>query len=99
MENGRVTGRVTGRVVDGARKAELLRELAEKKASARANHCRRRRLPTTCHAQHCGTGRAFRAKPLVRKSAKNAISTLGLDGILPLAGLSRPRHSGIAKAG
>ncbi|MEN9464616.1 MAG: hypothetical protein RL217_797 [Pseudomonadota bacterium] len=87
MENGRVTGRVTGRVVDGARKAELLRELAEKEGirleqtiavGDGAND-----LPMLSIA---GLGIAFRAKPLVRKSAKNAISTLGLDGILYLLG-------------
>jgi phosphoserine phosphatase len=34
-----------------------------------------------------GLGIAFRAKPLVRRSAKQAISTLGLDGILFLLGV------------
>ena len=34
-----------------------------------------------------GLGIAFRAKPLVRKSARQAISTLGLDGILYLLGV------------
>lgn len=35
-----------------------------------------------------GLGIAFRAKPVVRRSAKHAISTLGLDGILYLIGYS-----------
>jgi phosphoserine phosphatase len=35
-----------------------------------------------------GLGIAFRAKPLVRASAQHAISTLGLDSILYLMGLS-----------
>jgi phosphoserine phosphatase len=39
-----------------------------------------------------GLGIAFRAKPLVRQSAKQAISTLGLDGILYLIGF-RDRDS------
>ena len=34
-----------------------------------------------------GLGIAFRAKPLVQESAKHAISTLGLDGILYLIGV------------
>jgi phosphoserine phosphatase len=34
-----------------------------------------------------GLGIAFRAKPLVRKSARHAMSTLGLDGILYLMGV------------
>lgn len=87
MEDGIVTGRVTGRVVDGKRKAELLRELAEKEGikleqtiavGDGAND-----LPMLSIA---GLGIAFRAKPLVRENAKNAISTLGLDGILYLLG-------------
>tara|TARA_Y100000052_G_C2950047_1_gene86550 strand:+ start:182 stop:1351 length:1170 start_codon:yes stop_codon:yes gene_type:complete len=89
MEDGVVTGRVTGRVVDGQRKAELLRELAEKEeirleqtiaVGDGAND-----LPMLSIA---GLGIAFRAKPLVRENAKNAISTLGLDGILYLLGYS-----------
>lgn len=87
MVDGVVTGRVTGEVVDGQRKAELLRELAEKEGlmleqtiavGDGAND-----LPMLSIA---GLGIAFRAKPLVRKNAKNAISTLGLDGILYLLG-------------
>ena len=34
-----------------------------------------------------GLGIAFRAKPLVRQSAHQAISTMGLDGILYLLGV------------
>ena len=87
VQDGIVTGRVTGRVVDGQRKAELLRELAEKEGirleqtiavGDGAND-----LPMLSIA---GLGIAFRAKPLVRENAKNAISTLGLDGILYLLG-------------
>ncbi|MEH6822285.1 MAG: phosphoserine phosphatase SerB [Motiliproteus sp.] len=87
IEDGRVTGRVTGRVVDGQRKAELLREIAAKEGlrleqtiavGDGAND-----LPMLSIA---GLGIAFRAKPLVRQSAKQAISTLGLDGILYLIG-------------
>jgi phosphoserine phosphatase len=35
-----------------------------------------------------GLGIAFRAKPLVRASAKQSLSQLGLDGILYLMGIS-----------
>jgi phosphoserine phosphatase len=34
-----------------------------------------------------GLGIAFRAKPLVKQSAKHALSTVGLDGILYLIGV------------
>jgi phosphoserine phosphatase len=36
-----------------------------------------------------GLGIAFRAKPLVRKQARQAISTLGLDAVLYLLGHAR----------
>jgi phosphoserine phosphatase len=86
--DGKVTGNVIGRVVDGQRKAELLREIAQKEGvnleqviavGDGAND-----LPMLGIA---GLGIAFRAKPLVRQSAKQAISTLGLDGILYLLGV------------
>ncbi|MCC2638130.1 MAG: serB [Moraxellaceae bacterium] len=88
IEGGKVTGNVVGRVVDGQRKAELLREIAKKEGvnleqviavGDGAND-----LPMLGIA---GLGIAFRAKPLVKQNAKQAISTLGLDGILYLLGV------------
>jgi phosphoserine phosphatase len=87
MEDGIVTGKVTGTVVDGKRKAQLLREIAEKEGirleqtiavGDGAND-----LPMLSIA---GLGIAFRAKPVVEESAKQSISTLGLDGVLYLLG-------------
>ena len=89
IENGKVTGRVKGNIIDGQRKADLLRELAERDGlmleqviavGDGAND-----LPMLDIA---GLGIAFRAKPLVEASAKQAISSLGLDGILYLLGYS-----------
>lgn len=91
--DGKVTGNVVGTVVDGKRKAELLKELAAKEGITLeqviavgdgAND-----LPMLSIA---GLGIAFRAKPIVKESAKQSISTLGLDGILYLLGLS-DRHT------
>jgi phosphoserine phosphatase len=87
IENGKVTGNVVGTVVDGERKAALLREIAEKEhisleqviaVGDGAND-----LPMLSLA---GLGIAFRAKPIVKRSAQHAISTLGLDAILYLIG-------------
>jgi phosphoserine phosphatase len=89
IKNGKVTGRVKGNIIDGQRKADLLRELAERDGlmleqviavGDGAND-----LPMLDIA---GLGIAFRAKPLVEASAKQAISSLGLDGILYLLGYS-----------
>ncbi|TLU82120.1 MAG: phosphoserine phosphatase SerB [Chlorobium sp.] len=84
---GRLTGRVVGQIVDGKRKAELL-ELIAKKENIRLEQTiavgdGANDLPMLGKA---GLGIAFRAKPIVRESAKQAISTLGLDAILYLMG-------------
>ena len=88
IDDGKVTGAVCGDIIDGARKAELLKQLAKEEGISLeqviavgdgAND-----LPMLSLA---GLGIAFRAKPLVKASAENAISTLGLDAILYLMGL------------
>jgi phosphoserine phosphatase len=87
--DGLVTGCVKGDIIDGQRKADLLIELADREGlmleqviavGDGAND-----LPMLDIA---GLGIAFRAKPLVEASAKQAISSLGLDGILYLLGYS-----------
>jgi phosphoserine phosphatase len=89
IADGVVTGKIRGSIVDGARKAELLRQLAGEEGvdlqqviavGDGAND-----LPMLSIA---GLGIAFRAKPLVQKSAEQSISTLGLDAILYLLGFS-----------
>ena len=85
---GKVTGRAVGDVIDGARKAELLRDVAQREGISLeqtiaigdgAND-----LPMINLA---GLGIAFHAKPLVQAGARHAISTHGLDGILYLIGM------------
>ncbi len=87
--DGQVTGEIKGEIVDGARKAQLLRLLAQQEGinleqviavGDGAND-----LPMLSIA---GLGIAFRAKPLVKQSAEQSISTLGLDAILYLLGIS-----------
>ena len=87
VENGKLTGRHVGDIVDGKRKAELLRLIAQVEnvdirqtvaVGAGAND-----LPMISIA---GLGIAFHAKPKVKATAKQSISTIGLDGILYFLG-------------
>lgn len=88
IKDGKVTGEVVGEIVDGEMKAHLLRKLAEQEKIALeqtiavgdgAND-----LPMISIA---GLGVAFNAKPVVRQKAANAISSVGLDGLLYLIGI------------
>ena len=86
---GVVTGEVVGDIINGERKAELLKDIAQRENIALeqviavgdgAND-----LPMLSVA---GLGIAFRAKPIVKASARQSISTLGLDSIIYLLGIS-----------
>ena len=87
--NGKVTGNTSGVIVDGERKATLLREIAEGE-----NICLEQVIAVGDGANDlpmlsiAGLGIAFRAKPLVKATAKQSISKVGLDGILYLMGIS-----------
>ena len=92
IEEGRLTGRFTGEVVDGPRKAELLRLLCQFEGinleQAVAVGDGANDLPMLSIA---GLGIAFHAKPKVKATARQSISTIGLDGILYFLGLKDSR--------
>ncbi len=86
-ENGCLTGRALGEIVDGKRKAELLKVMAQVEqvdiqqtvaVGDGAND-----LPMLSTA---GLGIAFHAKPKVKANADQSLSTIGLDGILYFLG-------------
>ena len=88
IRDGVVTGEIKSEIVDGQVKARRLREIAEKE-NLSLEQCiavgdGANDLPMIGIA---GLGIAFRAKPVVRETARQAISTLGLDGILYLIGV------------
>lgn len=86
-ENGKLTGRYVGEIVDGRRKAELLKLIAQVEkvdiAQTIAVGDGANDLPMLSEA---GLGIAFHAKPRVVANAKQSINTIGLDGVLYFLG-------------
>ncbi len=90
--DGKLTGKYIGEVVDGEKKAQLMKLIAQ------MEHIRLEQVIAVGDGANdlpminaAGLGIAFHAKPLVRQNARHAISTIGLDGILYLLGY-RDRH-------
>lgn len=85
--DGKLTGRYLGDIVDGKRKAELLQLLAQVEnvdiAQTIAVGDGANDLPMLSAA---GLGIAFHAKPKVKETARQAINTIGLDGVLYFLG-------------
>ena len=85
--DGKLTGRYLGDIVDGRRKAELLRLIAQVEnvniAQTIAVGDGANDLPMLSTA---GLGIAFHAKPKVKANAEQSISTIGLDGVLYFLG-------------
>lgn len=87
IKDGVLTGGYVGEIVDGNKKADYLKLLAEDMGidigqtiavGDGANDLQMLNL--------AGLGIAFHAKPKVKDSAQNSISSIGLDGILYLLG-------------
>jgi phosphoserine phosphatase len=87
--NGKLTGKIKGDIIDGHKKAEILETIARVEnislqqtiaVGDGAND-----LPMISIA---GLGVAFNAKSIVKKNAQRSISSVGLDGLLYLMGLS-----------
>ena len=87
IEDGKLTGRYVGAIVDGRRKAELLKLIAQVEhvplAQTIAVGDGANDLPMLSEA---GLGIAFHAKPRVVANAKQSINTMGLDGVLYFLG-------------
>ncbi len=85
--DGKLTGRYVGEIVDGRRKAELLKLIAQVEhvdiAQTIAVGDGANDLPMLSEA---GLGIAFHAKPRVVANAKQSINTIGLDGVLYFLG-------------
>ena len=86
-EHNKLTGRYLGDIVDGKRKAELLKLLAQVEkvnlAQTIAVGDGANDLPMISEA---GLGIAYHAKPRVQATAEQNITTIGLDGVLYFLG-------------
>jgi phosphoserine phosphatase len=89
VSGGKVTGKIKGDIIDGPKKAEILKTIAMVEninlqqtiaVGDGAND-----LPMISIA---GLGVAFHAKPVVKQNANQTISSVGLDGLLYLMGIS-----------
>ena len=89
IADGKLTGKIKGDIIDGQKKAEILKTIAQVEnislqqtiaVGDGAND-----LPMISIA---GLGVAFRAKSIVKKNTQRSISSVGLDGLLYLIGLS-----------
>ncbi len=87
IKDGLLTGSYIGEIVDGDKKAEYLKILAEKEgidiSQTIAIGDGANDLPMLNLA---GLGIAFHAKPKVKDNAQSSISSIGLDGVLYLLG-------------
>ncbi len=86
-DNGKLTGNFIGEIVDGRRKADLLKLIAQMEkvnmAQTIAVGDGANDLPMLSEA---GLGIAFHAKPRVVANARQAINTIGIDGVLYFLG-------------
>ena len=89
ISSGKLTGKITGDIIDGQKKAEILKTIAQVEnislqqtiaVGDGAND-----LPMISIA---GLGVAFHAKPIVKENTQRSISSVGLDGLLYLMGMS-----------
>ena len=89
VSGGKVTGKIKGDIIDGPKKAEILKTIAMveniKLQQTIAVGDGANDLPMISIA---GLGVAFHAKPVVKQNANQTISSVGLDGLLYLMGIS-----------
>lgn len=86
--DGKLSGRLLGPIVDGPMKAELLKRIAAAEGLRLEQTIAVGDGANDLHMLAvAGLGVAFHAKPIVRQQAEQAISSVGLDGLLYLIGV------------
>ncbi len=88
VRGGAATGEIVPPIIDGAGKAERLKELAAGEGLSLEQCIAVGDGANDLPMLRCaGLGIAFRAKPIVRSGVRQSISSMGLDGILYLIGV------------
>ena len=86
-ETGHLTGNYVGEIVDGKRKAELLRLIAQvEKVDLQQTIAVGDGANDLPMLNEAGLGIAFHAKPRVVANAQQSINTIGIDGVLYFLG-------------
>jgi len=85
--DGKLTGNYVGDIVDGKRKADLLRLIAQ------SEHLNLQQVIAVGDGANdlpmlnlAGLGIAYHAKPKVKQNAQQSISSIGIDGVLYMLG-------------
>jgi phosphoserine phosphatase len=89
IKDGKVTGKITGDIIDGPRKAEILKTIATVENISLQQTIALGDGANDLHMiSIAGLGIAYHAKPKVKENAEKSISSVGLDGLLYLMGIS-----------
>ena len=89
IKDGKVTGNITGDIIDGPKKAEILKTIARVENISLQQTIALGDGANDLHMiSIAGLGVAYHAKPVVKENAEQSISSVGLDGLLYLMGIS-----------
>ena len=89
VKDGKVTGNITGDIIDGPKKAEILKTIATVENISLQQTIALGDGANDLHMiSIAGMGIAYHAKPVVKENAEKSISSVGLDGLLYLMGIS-----------
>jgi len=89
IENGKVTGNITGDIIDGPKKADILKTIATVENISLQQTIALGDGANDLHMiSIAGLGVAYHAKPVVVENTEKSISSVGLDGLLYLMGIS-----------
>jgi len=89
IKDGKVTGNITGDIIDGPKKAEILKTIATVENISLQQTIALGDGANDLHMiSIAGLGIAYHAKAVVKENAEKSISSVGLDGLLYLMGIS-----------